>query len=199
MVDDDVSHAEQQELQVKLVDFGMAAKTDELTYMGGTLSYMSNDCVTAYHSEESSQTLANPAEDVFAFGCVLLELFGGAKTFQQWNARRDTFLRSGKGKIPKNNTLCFPPDVRRKYSRTLISILNRCFLDDTAKRPKADELILWLETTIENSRMQEQQREERKLTLLSKRKVFTDVFSFPIALRVKRRCKNVAKLKRLLA
>ena len=124
-------------IQVKIVDFGMAAKEGEDQSVGGTLHYMCDDRIQEYHSREASAV--NKSDDVFAFGCIMMELLGGQKEFTEWNANRRDFRKSGENR-PINNTLVFPKRIHNKYPKKMIKTLQQCLHQDAEARPTAVEL-----------------------------------------------------------
>ena len=124
--------------QVKIVDFGMAAKEGENQWVGGTLHYMSDDRVQDYHSNEAVAPV-NKADDIFAFGCIMMELLGGSQEFMEWNTIRKAFRNSGQNR-PYNNPLVFPKRIRNKHSKIMIDTLQQCLHKDAAARPTAAEL-----------------------------------------------------------
>jgi serine/threonine protein kinase len=60
-----------------LIDFGCAARIDEITRTGFSLMYAAPEVVRAHFQEESQTLRATPAIDVWSVGVIAVELFSG--------------------------------------------------------------------------------------------------------------------------
>ena len=129
--------------QVKILDFGMAANEGEYRHIGGTLHYMCDDRLQDYHNCLMSPVIK--ADDIFAFGCIMLRLLGGGNEFIKWNAIRHEFRETGNNR-PANNPLVFPSRIRDRYSEKMMDALQRCLHGDAEARPTAVELLQIFET-----------------------------------------------------
>ena len=123
--------------QVKIVDFGMAAKEGDDQYVGGTLHYMCDDRVQDYYARQMTPVIK--ADDIFAFGCIMMEILGGEREFMEWNDKRHEFRESGKDR-PINNPLVFPSRIHDMYSKNMMDTLQQCLHEDAEARPTAAAL-----------------------------------------------------------
>lgn len=177
----------------------MAAKHGQNAGVGGTLQFMSDARIRNFHRLDDHDDPIPPvskADDVFAFGCIMLELLGGKEEFHAWNRNRREFLEDGKNE-PEDNALMFPPRIRRAHKKSLIDLLQRCVDEDPTQRPPIEELEREImEASIPQASVRRLRtraasppppppalcRPKRKLV-----KKVNDQNAFPIALRLRRR------------
>ncbi|XP_071705574.1 mitogen-activated protein kinase kinase kinase 20-like [Rutidosis leptorrhynchoides] len=114
---------------VKIADFGLARKTAEdskLRYdIRGTPFYMAPETVNGGQQK--------PASDVWAFGCLVLEMLTGQPV---WGCIDDVcvlFMKIGVG--------AEIPEIPREISEAGKDFLGKCFVKDSSKRWTAEMLL----------------------------------------------------------
>ena len=173
--------------KVKIVDFGMAAKHGEHEGVGGTLHFMSDARIRDFHRVNDGPTPpVDKADDIFAFGCIMLELLGGKEEFSAWNRNRRDFRENGTNE-PEYNPLKFPTRIRKAYKKSLIDLLQRCLDQDPTQRPSIEELEAEMENTTTTLSARQSQKYKVRRPKRKMIKKISDKNAFPIALRLRRR------------
>ncbi|CEP03447.1 Protein kinase domain-containing protein [Plasmodiophora brassicae] len=127
---------------IKLCDFGLVAKAGEpVEQVAGTLQYMSDVLVRGYNGLITPPK-PRPADDMFAFACVMLELMGGVEEFDEWH---DLRLVRMENDVRKRDRLRFPKRIRTTYRHDLLDLLEQCWHDDWRWRPSANDIVDLLE------------------------------------------------------
>jgi serine/threonine-protein kinase TNNI3K len=120
----------------KLCDFGLAQQMDSAgaTHIarkldgeeGGSPRYMAPECYDAQLGKITEKV------DIWAMGCILIELFGGVLPYEDC-----TTMAQLSARILVERR---PPDVPRGVTQAMANIIRRCVSFDPTRRPSSQEL-----------------------------------------------------------
>mmetsp|Transcript_19564 Transcript_19564/g.56106 ORF Transcript_19564/g.56106 Transcript_19564/m.56106 type:complete len:115 (+) Transcript_19564:171-515(+) len=101
--------------------------------MGGSPRYMAPECY------DSSTSRITEKVDIWALGCIVIEIFGGPLPFSHCTSIQQIMTSLLLKKEPPVVPHFLPPNIRQ--------IIKRCFEFDPAKRPTAREVLREIENT----------------------------------------------------
>jgi len=124
------------DLNAKLCDFGLTTSMERTHIslkdgMGGSPRYMAPECY------DSSTSRITEKVDIWALGCIVIEIFGGPLPFSHCTSIQQIMTSLLLKKEPPVVPHFLPPNIRQ--------IIKRCFEFDPAKRPTAREVSQSLE------------------------------------------------------
>ncbi|KAF8876460.1 kinase-like domain-containing protein [Mucidula mucida] len=134
----------------RLADFGLTIWADvskqDTTQRGGTVRWMAPELLhpTSFGQEDSQRTFAT---DVYAYGCVCLELHTRDKPFYDIHSEGVVSVKVAKGERPQRPT--DPP-----FADELWNLVKACWQQETGMRPQSAEIVEVLRSIFRKSALE---------------------------------------------
>ncbi|KAF8527090.1 kinase-like domain-containing protein [Gautieria morchelliformis] len=129
-----------------LADFGLARLVDKIaaltattTTFGGSVRFMAPELLLPPNTESDrdggKEVVRTTRSDVYAFGCLILQIFTGERPFSRLNLEPQVILAIVQGQKPSLR----PPGHEafvRGFDEDLWALANRCWAREPEERPK---------------------------------------------------------------
>ncbi|KRX06846.1 Protein kinase-like domain [Pseudocohnilembus persalinus] len=122
----------EQNLDLMLIDFGLAANIDSIHTNSGTPGFAAPEIYP------NSQLKINEKADIYSIGAIYHQLLLGQSQFQYQTREQLSYLNA-------NNEINWERQIYQKLSKRTLTILKNMLLTDPEKRLSADKLLMLFE------------------------------------------------------